>query len=67
LKRMAVNLNRFNGALEALSDERLAEYADAIPEVWKNGNDATDKILDYIGRARENRTALFAVINEMTK
>ena len=67
LQGVTVNLNRLSGALAALSDKRLAEYADAIPDVWKSGNDATDKILDYLRSARENRAALFAAINEMLK
>lgn len=67
LKGTITNLNRLNGALAALSDKRLAEYADAIPDAWKIGNDATAKILDYIRQARENPVALFAAINEILK
>lgn len=67
LKSTAMNLNRLDGALAALSDKRLAEYADAIPDEWKRNNDATDKILDYLRQARENRAALFAVVNQMLK
>lgn len=67
LKGATLDLNRLNGALAALSDQRLAEYADAIPDAWKSGNDATIRILDYLREARENRAAMFAAINEMLK
>ena len=67
LKSTTLNLNRLNGALAALSDKRLAEYADAIPDVWKSNNDALDKILDYIRSARENQAALFAAIKQILK
>ncbi len=67
LKGTDFNLNRLDGALAALTDERIANYADAVPQSWRNGNDATDRILDYLRQARENRAALFAAITQMLK
>lgn len=67
LRGTTTDLDRLDGALAALSDKRLAEYADAIPAEWKIGNDATNKILDHIRQAREHRAAMFAAINEILR
>lgn len=57
--------NRLNGALEAVSDQRLDEYAKLIPAEWKTANNATKQIVDYLKQARENRAALFAAVTQM--
>jgi hypothetical protein len=67
LKGQTFDWNRLNGALEAVSDKRLKEYAAAVPAEWKTGNDASDRILEYLKNARENRAALFAAIDQILK
>ncbi len=59
--------DRLNGALEALTDARLQEYHDAVPNEWLSNNDAAEQVADYLGQARQNRQALFAVINRLLK
>jgi hypothetical protein len=57
--------DRFSGALEALTDARLKEYVDAVPNEWRSNNDAADRIAGYLQQARQNRAALFGVINHL--
>lgn len=67
LTGLAHNWDRLNGALEALTDTRLNEYLDAVPNEWRSNNDAADQIAEYLRKARQNRTALFGVINHLLK
>ena len=59
------NFNRLTGALEALTDARLKEYIEAVPNEWRSDNKAAEGIADYLREARQNRTALFGVINHL--
>jgi hypothetical protein len=59
------SFERLNGALEAVSDQRLDEYATLVPVEWKTGNDSTERIVDYVKQARDNRAALFAAITQL--
>ena len=61
------NFDRLRGALEALTDSRLNEYLDAIPNEWCPSNNAVDQIFKYLREARQNRAALFGVINHLLK
>jgi hypothetical protein len=61
------NWDRLNGGLEALTDARLQEYLDAVPNEWRSNNDAADQIADYLRQARQNRSALFTAINQLLK
>jgi len=65
LKGLPHNWDRFSGALDALTDDRLNEYVSAIPNEWRNTNNAATKIIDYLREARENRNSLFAAINHL--
>jgi uncharacterized protein with gpF-like domain len=38
LKGQEIDLDRFQGALEAISDEDLVEAFDQIPRAWENDN-----------------------------
>lgn len=67
LKGNAHNWNRLTGALEALTDGRLAEYLDAVPNEWKTNNGTADRIAGYLRDARQHRTELFAAINHLLK
>jgi hypothetical protein len=59
------NFDRLSGALQALTDARLKEYVDAVPYEWRSNNDAADRIAEYLQQARQNRAALFGVINHL--
>ncbi len=61
---LAHNWDRLSGALDALTDTRLNEYLEAVPNEWKTNN-AADRIADYLREARQNRERLFAVINHL--
>lgn len=67
LKGQTFDWSRLTGALEAVSDKRLKEYALAVPAEWQIGNSATSQILDYLKDARKNRAALFAAIDQILK
>lgn len=62
LKGTEANLERLTGALEAVTDERLAEYADAVPREWKTVNKAADEIVKYLREAREHCEGLMTEI-----
>ena len=64
LTGLAHNWDRLSGALDALTDSRLNEYLAAVPNEWKTNN-AADRIAGYLRDARQNRDALFAVINRL--
>ena len=57
--------SRLTGALDALTDARLDEYIEAVPNEWRSNSKAAQEIADYLRRARQNRTALFGVINHL--
>jgi hypothetical protein len=57
--------SRLTGALDALTDARLDEYIEAVPNEWRKNSKAPEGIADYLREARQNRTALFGVINHL--
>lgn len=67
LKGQAFDGRRLSGALEAISDKRLKEYAKSVPDDWLKGNSAVGQILDYLKDARQNRAALFAAVEQVLK
>jgi len=67
LKGNVLNWNRLTGALEALTDGRLSEYLDAVPNEWKANNEAADRIVGYLQEARQYRAELFTAINYLLK
>jgi len=67
LKGLPHNWDRLSGALDALTDDRLNEYLSAVPNEWRNNNNAANRIIDYLREARENRTNLFAVISHLLR
>lgn len=56
---------RLSGALEALTDARLVEYVGAVPSEWRTTDNAAGRIVEYLQGARENRVALFGVIDHL--
>ncbi len=67
LKGQTCDWSRLTGALEAVSDKRLKEYVATVPAEWQIGNDAADRIVEYLKNARKNRAALFAAIDQILK
>ncbi len=65
LKGAAHTFDRLAGALAAISDNRLDEYATLIPAEWISAGDVTERILDYLKQARDNRAALFAAVTRL--
>jgi hypothetical protein len=61
------SFDRLRGALEALTDTRLKAYLEVIPDEWCPSKTAVNKIFDYLREARQNRAALFGVINHLLK
>ena len=57
--------SRLTRALDALTDARLAEYIEAVPNEWCTNSKAAEEIADYLRKARQNRTALFGIINHL--
>jgi hypothetical protein len=67
LKGNSPDWSRLIGALEALTDVRLAAYLEAVPNTWKTNNDAADRIAGYLRDARQYRGELFAAISCLLK
>lgn len=66
LKGKDLSWDRLQGALEAIDDKRLGKYTDAIPDDWRNeSGDASDRIQEYVKKARDNSGALFQRITEV--
>ena len=62
LKGMSFSLERLEGAWEAISDERLAEYRNVLPFEWTNNDPYADEVINYISQVRENITASLAQV-----
>ena len=48
LRGSEISLNRFSGALQAVTPERILEYRNSLPEVWVQEAQDLDDILGYI-------------------
>jgi len=57
--------SRLTGALDALTDTRLGEYIEAVPNEWRSNNKTAEEIAEYLRNARQNRAALFGLINHL--
>lgn len=63
LSGRATDLTRLQGAWEALSDKRFAEYEASLPPEWQDDNGVTAGILAYLHNVRDNiRPALAEVV-----
>ncbi|MNF59191.1 hypothetical protein D3C84_407730 [compost metagenome] len=51
--------------LVAITDERLEEYIDALPDDWKIGNDSAPRIVEYIRSLRDNADATFSEVQRV--
>lgn len=64
VRRQPVDLTRFTGAFEAITDARLEEYRTAIPPAWAGDGKALDRMLDYLRALRQN---LDSAVDELRK
>jgi hypothetical protein len=63
LSGRAIDLSRLQGAWEALSDSRFAEYEAVLPPEWQDDNGVAAGILAYLHNVRDNiRPALAEVV-----
>jgi hypothetical protein len=59
------DLSRFEGAWRALTDARLLEYRNALPEIWTADSDVANKTLSYIAQIRDNISPALAEIGRV--
>ena len=64
VRRQPIDLTRFTGAFEAITDARLEEYRAAIPPAWAGDGKALDRMLDYLRTLRQN---LDSAVKELQK
>lgn len=67
LRQTPVILDRLAGAVEALQDEDLAAYSDAVPQEWVGGKDAADRILEYLLPLKRNILPTLEAIKTILK
>ena len=65
LRGRDVNLDRFAGAWEGITDARLAEYRAALSPEWANDHGVAEKTLGYIAQVRDNIQAAVAEIRRV--
>lgn len=57
-----IDLNRLQGALEAITPERIDEYRASLPEEWGREDAATERMVAYIKQLREHSAAVIQQI-----
>ena len=67
LRGRAINLDRFAGAWENITDARLAEFRAALPPEWAADAGAASIALGYIAKVRDNIQAAVAEISRVLK
>lgn len=65
LKGTTVSWDRLTGALEAVSDERLQEYVDALPAEWRDKSSAPQQIVEYVQKVRQHRDEMAVVLTRL--
>lgn len=65
LKGTEFDLNRLTGAFEAISDDRLNQYAAAVPDDWKINKDCAKPIVDYLKEARQNLSEIISAARRL--
>ncbi len=58
-----IDFSRLQGALEAITPERIDDYRASLPDEWGREDAATERIVAYIKQLREHSTA---VIHQIT-
>jgi len=67
LKGTRVDLDRFTGAFEAITDARLAAYSAEVPDDWKATNDASIQMVGYLKDSRQNLGGIVSAIERLLK
>jgi hypothetical protein len=67
LRGAEIDLARITGAFEAITDERLNEYVNTVPESWRNEGGASEKIVEYLREARQNIEEIANVIGRFLR
>ena len=67
LKGTPINLDRFTGAFEAITDDRLEEYSADVPDDWKAKSDASVQMVAYLKEARQNLDGIVSSIGRLLK
>ncbi len=60
-----LDLRRLKGAWEAISDNRLGQYRQALPTEWNDDNGVADSALEYLAQVRENLDPVLAEIERV--
>jgi len=64
LRSKALNLDRLAGAWLAVSDSRLEEYFDALPDEWSEADVQAERALTHVAMVRDN---IEAALNEVRR
>jgi hypothetical protein len=67
LKGTEINLNRLMRAFEAVTDERLQEHLDVVPNEWRTQRDVAAEIITYLTQSRDNRDGIVAAIRRFLR
>jgi hypothetical protein len=58
------SFDRLVGAFESIDTARLSQYSNALPEQWRSGTDAAERIVEYIAKLKEHLPEL---VTEVTR
>ncbi len=67
LRGTELDLDRLTGAFEAISDDRLAQYVDAVPHDWKVNKDCATEMIDYLKEARQNVGGIIMAVRRLLR
>jgi hypothetical protein len=67
LKGTRINLDRFTGAFEAITEDRFDEYVALVPNEWRVGSDAAAQIVPYLKEARQNLDGINSAIGRLLR
>jgi hypothetical protein len=67
LRGGVVDLDGFEERLGQLTKPKIAGYVKVVPKEWRQGHDLCEKIADYLGEARRERTKLIAFLKHLLR
>ena len=62
-----LSLGPFKEKLGQLTDKRIQAYADTVPPEWRGKNDSCERMVEYLGEAREQREGLVNFIKHLLR